>query len=272
MQPESQVAGGDSGPAAGRHRRPLAHPGGLVERLQRGGGLDGLGGGVVEVEERQIERAGHVAAAQPRPRLGLGGGEAAAAARIQHLLATAVEIGAQLVDVAHQRAPRARRERPRPRARPAGLQGPPFGDPFCGAAVEHRDIVVAEDAEAPPHPGGATHPGGVVGDDAGAVAEAEGADAFGEDLGRGQHVGKRRGVVGDAIDVEEHRPRNVPALELRARVAPELRHVPGAIDHAHVRRLEMLGEPRRGNQGVGIGVGHGDIPLSPRFRRRQGSG
>jgi hypothetical protein len=68
-------------------------------------------------------------------------------------------------------------------------------------------------------------------------------DAPGEVRGARQHVRQGRRVVGDRVDVEEHRARDVRLSELGPRVALELRHVPGAIEHPDVALVEMLGEP-----------------------------
>jgi hypothetical protein len=52
-------------------------------------------------------------------------------------------------------------------------------------------------------------------------------------------------VVGVRVDVEEHRAGNVGGGELGARVALELRHVPGAVDDPHVATREISREPLR---------------------------
>src|SRR5439155_26877092 len=56
----------------------------------------------VEPLVRQVEAVRDVAGAQPRARLGLGADETAVRARVEHLLAAAREIGAHLLEIAHE--------------------------------------------------------------------------------------------------------------------------------------------------------------------------
>ena len=51
------------------------------------------------------------------------------------------------------------------------------------------------------------------------------------------------GAVGDPVDVEEDRARNVRLLELATGIALELRHVPRAVHDPHPRIREVGGQP-----------------------------
>ena len=91
----------------------------------------------------------------------------------------------------------------------AVLQRPPFRLPFLQAAVQHRHVVVAHDAEHPPRARRRVQALAVVDDDAHAVADAHLLHAAGELGRRGQHVRQRVLLVRDLVDVEEQRARNV---------------------------------------------------------------
>ena len=86
-----------STPAAAKRRAQL------VLRQQGAVGAD-------QLEMGQAQAARDVAAAQPLARLRLGAGEAAARAGVDHLLAPAQQIGAHLLQLAHQKMVLARGE------------------------------------------------------------------------------------------------------------------------------------------------------------------
>ena len=136
---------------------------------------------------------------------------------------------------------RFRRRRPR-------LGRPPLGAPPREPAVEDGDRVVAEGAEGPPHARGAHDPARVVHDHAVTVADAKPAHVPRERRGAGEHVRERGAGVGDHVDVEEDRARDVRLGELGPRVAAELRHVPRAVDHADVPPTQVGGEPLGGDE------------------------
>jgi hypothetical protein len=94
-----------------------------------------------------------------------------------------------------------------------------FGLPLRQAAVEHRHLVMAEDAEHPPGARRRIEPVAVVDDHVLAVADAHLAHARGEFLRRRQHVGQGIVGVGDLVDVEEERARDVLGEVFRAGVA-----------------------------------------------------
>ena len=54
------------------------------------------------------------------------------------------------------------------------------------------------------------------------------------------------GVIGNAVDVEEHRAGNMPGFEFLRRFALFVRHVPGGIHHPHL--VQMRGQPFGGDQ------------------------
>src|SRR4029453_7041206 len=97
-----------------------------------------------------------------------------------------------------------------------------------------EDLVVSEHTKGPPDTRGARHAPRVVDDYAVTAADPQSSDARGEVRGARQHVRQGRPVVGDRVDVEEHRAQDVRLSELGPRVTLELRHVPGAIEHPAV--------------------------------------
>jgi hypothetical protein len=103
-----------------------------------------------EIEMGQIETLRNMAAPQARARLGLSAGEAPGRPRVDHLLAPGDQIGADLLEVAHQKIVLASREMGLARDHRAVVHRPPLGQPFCQPAVEHRDVRMAEQAQHPP--------------------------------------------------------------------------------------------------------------------------
>ena len=93
---------------------------------------------------------------------------------------------------------------------------------------------MAHDAEHPPGAGGGEKAVLVVADDAVTIAEAEAADARGELLRRGQHVGQVDGGVGDVVDIEEPGAGDVVGVIGLAAGTRGVRHEPGAVQHPYV--------------------------------------
>jgi hypothetical protein len=135
------------------------------------------------------------------------------------------------------------------------LRRPSLGEPFGQTAVEHRDVVVPHGAEHPPHPAGAEQAGGVVGHNPVGAGNAEPADGVGEDRGRRQHVRQIARLLGDGVDIEEHRAGDVAFEKLGPPVAAGGRHVPRRVDHADARRVQVRGQPVGRDQRLRILVG-----------------
>ena len=94
---------------------------------------------------------------------------------------------------------------------------------------------MAEGPEGPPDTRGADHSPRVVDHHQVGVRNAERAHLAGK-LGRArQHVRKRARAVGNAVDVEERRARDMRLLELAPGIALELGHVPRPVQDAHSR-------------------------------------
>jgi len=140
------------------------------------------------------------------------------------------------------------------RCRTAALQRAVLGLPFWQSAIEHGHIIVAEMAEHPPGPGRAEQTHAVIDDDAHAVAEAEPAHPRGKLLRARQHMGQGVARIGDLVDVEIDRARNVRLGVFGLCVALHRRKVPGPIDHMNVGRGKVLGKPLGAYQRVRIGV------------------
>jgi hypothetical protein len=126
--------------------------------------------------------------------------------------------------------------------------------PLRQAAVEDRDLVGPEGAQGPPHAGGGEQAGRIVDHEAHAVAQAERRHLVGEFLRVGQHMRQPGRDVGDDVDVEENRARNVALAELVGPDAPGQRQVPRAIDDGDPRIAKMGGQPIRADE---ILMGHG---------------
>src|SRR5262249_52241380 len=107
-----------------------------------------------------------------------------------------------------------------------------------------------------------------VDDDLVAIAQSQLAHARGKLLGRGQHVRQRTRGVGDLVDIEEHRARNVLIGEFRLRVALLCRQIERAVDDADVGRIDPFGQPLGADQGVGSCVFHGASYGSAMMKRR----
>jgi hypothetical protein len=90
----------------------------------------------------------------------------------------------------------------------------------------------------------------VIDDDAVVAADAERHHRPSELRRRGQHVRRRVGMVGQRVDIEEDRARNVRGAIFVSAAASRGRHVPARIDDAQVRIAEVVGKPIRGNQAV----------------------
>jgi hypothetical protein len=91
-----------------------------------------------------------MAAAQSRPGFRRGAVEPAGGARIDDLLPAGREVVDEGASVADHCRVEPRREMALWRARHRHVERPPLGLPFGQAAVEDRDIVVAEEAQHPP--------------------------------------------------------------------------------------------------------------------------
>ena len=106
----------------------------------------------------------------------------------------------------------ARRDRRR-----GGFERPALGLPPRQPAVEQRDVVVAEQPQQPPGAPGRGQADRVVDDDPVVVADAALRHLRGEALGRRDHVRQAGAGLGDVVDVEEHRARNVAGIVILPR-------------------------------------------------------
>ena len=212
----------------------------------------------------QVAAAGDVAAAQSRPRLRLPTEEAPTRARVEHLLPAAGEVRADGREVADQLRAEARSEPSRRRRDHAGFNGTALGAPLRQPPVQHGHRLVAEDAERPPDACCAHRGTRVVDHHPVPVADAECAHGPAELFGARQHVGQRRPLVGDLVDVEEERTGDVGFGPLLAGIALEAGQVPGAVHDAKVGLAEMGREPVRGDERAD----HGPILLRAGHARR----
>ena len=136
-----------------------------------------------------------------------------------------------------------------------------FAQPLRQAAVENRDLLGAESAQRPPHPRGGEQAGGIVDDEAHAVAQAQRRHLVGELHLVGQHVRQAGRRVGDRVDVEEHRAGDVAEAKLLRAHASGRRQVPGPVDDSDLRLAEMGGQPIASDE---ILAGHEQRFLQPK--------
>jgi len=207
-----------------------------------------------------VERAGDVAAAQARARLGRGAAEPLRRAGVHDLLAAQLHHRRDLRHVAHQACVAVRGEVAVARDGRDVLQRAALGAPFRQAAVEHGHVGMAEHPEHPPHPRGGEQPRAVIDHHAMPVADPHPPHPADEFLDRRQHVRQRRLGVGDLVDVEELRAGDVRPGIFRLRVAACVGHVPRGVEHPHVGRAQMIGQPAGGDQKLRVFAVHGVSP------------
>src|SRR5262249_31344007 len=97
---------------------------------------------------------------------------------------------------------------------------------------------------------------------------AEFAHPAGELLWARQHVGQRGVGVGDLVDVEENRARNMLDFIFGARIPALIGQEVGCIGHPEIGIVQMLGKPVRCNKTLRMGIACHYRFLSARFTRR----
>jgi hypothetical protein len=123
-----------------------------------------------------------------------------------------------------------------------------LGLPGGQAAIEDIDIARAEDTERPPDARRRIQPAAVIDDDGVFLRNTEIAGSRAELVRPRQHVGQLGRMIGDRIDVEEHRAGNMSGNVLRPGVAVLRRQVVGPVDDGDVRLAERAGKPFGGLQ------------------------
>ena len=132
--------------------------------------------------------------------------------------------------------------------RRAVRQGTPFGLPFRQAAIQHGHILMAHHLEHPPGARRREQARHIIGDHPLAIADPQLPHARGEFLRARQHVGKRARGIGEIVDIENLRPRNMAFQELGPGIALHGGQVPGGIDDGDVGRIQMGFEPFGGDE------------------------
>ncbi len=196
-----------------------------------------------ETRERQIARAGHVAGAQPDPRFGRGAREALGGAHVDDLRGFGLQRLFDVHGVGDQAMIESGGEMGFCALRQALLQPAALPDPLRQAAFEDRDVGDAEHLQRPPQARRGEEAETVVDHRAHAVAKAKFAQGVGEGERRRQHMRQIGGFVGDAVDVEKHRARDVALDIFRVGVAPRRRHMPGGVENDEIGLVEPVGEP-----------------------------
>jgi hypothetical protein len=169
--------------------------------------------------------------------------EAGGGARVDDLRGLAADQPLHVRHVAHQLGVEPGRKMAlATAARLAVPQRTSLGLPFLEAAVQHADVLMAHGAEHPPHARGRVEAFAVVGHDLHAVADAHLLHAAGEQLRGGEHVRQGRGLVGDIVDVEEERARDVLGEVF--------------VEDDEIRRVQMRCQPLRLDQPPACVVSH----------------
>ena len=213
-----------------------------------------------DLGERHVERARHVAGAQARARLRLAAGKAPGRARVDHLRAAVVERDLHVGDHGHRAGVHRRLEwcaaarltAPASSGRPSAFQAgmPPsrmndiawrrrYGRSTTPAApnrarCRHRPRWCRSRRCRARRPPRRTDP-------APAACAAD------------------RSSVGDGVDVEEHRARNMRGEIFRLGVALLRRQIIGGVDDDDVRLAELAGEPFGGFEPAAGGAALGSL-------------
>ena len=127
-------------------------------------------------------------------------------------------------------------------------------------SVEHGNGIVPVCAQRPPHACGDRHVMVVVGHDERVVTDACRAHRCCEALGRGEHARRPIRVRELCVPSQVHGTGDVPRSVLVV-TAPlvERSQVPAAVDDPHAVVVEVIGEPRGGDEGTptqSFGGGH----------------
>ncbi len=120
---------------------------------------------------------------------------------------------------------------------------PTFLAPLRQTTVENGNILVAHRPQHPPGARTRVNAHTVIDDEQISVAKPKFAHAAGELRTWRQHVGQGARFVGEIVDVEEYRARNMRGKIFRFRVAFCLGEIPGRVGDADVRRVDVLGQP-----------------------------
>ena len=127
--------------------------------------------------------------------------------------------------------------------RGTGLDRPPFAAPFLPAAVEHRCIVEAKNAQHPPDPRRPPRIGGAVEHDPRDLADVKTPHRGGKCLGGGQHEAQAMVFVREiALQIDELRAGDMAFFEI------------GPPGHNLIGNLRVRNEMRRTVENSQIGV------------------
>ena len=130
-----------------------------------------------------------------------------------------------------------------------------LGAPLLQAAIQDPHVPMPERQEHPPHPGGCDPAAGIVDHDRIVVGDAERADVAAELFGVREHMRQRIGMIGDRVDVEPHRARDVRVEIVVLRQRQDARHLELRVDDLDAGIAEMGGEPFGGDKRI-VGGGH----------------
>ena len=203
-----------------------------------------------------------MAAAQAGPRLGRLAAEAAGRAGVEDLVIAQLRGRGDLGHVLDQRRLALDGHVPVLDHRRQILDLAPLGPPFRHPAVQHRDIGLAHQPEQPPDPRRREQAGAVIDHHLMAVADAHRAQPADELLDRRRHVRQVRALVGDLVDVEEPRARDMAGIVFGPGVAPHLGQVPRGVKNPQIGVFQMGGKPVGRDQRLRIILRHRHPPVS----------
>ncbi len=130
------------------------------------------------------------------------------------------------------------------------MGGAALAQPFLQAAVEHPDIAMAERQEHPPRPRRGDPAAGIIGDDGVGIGNAEGCNIARELIGARKHMRSRIPVIGDGVDVEEHRARQMHGPVIVHGQRQHAGQFGGRINDPDPGIIDMGGEPIGGDKRI----------------------
>src|SRR4029077_15565967 len=189
------------------------------------------------------ERARHMSGTKSGARLGLTSGEAACGARIDDLRALIIERHLHVAEHGHGARVHLGVERIFRTFDRTGLGWSAFRFPGGQAAIEDIDLARTEYPERPPDARSRVETAAIVDDDRIFLRNSEIAGGRAELVGSRQHVGQLGRMIGDRVDVEEHRARNMRGNIFGPGIAVLRWKVVGPVDDDDIRLAELAGKP-----------------------------
>src|ERR1700730_14118866 len=240
-QRKQKNRGGHARAAGGDHRAFNIHP------SLRHEGLDFVVrfnlAGLDHLAPRQVETAGNMARAQSGTRLGFHASESRGRSGIEDLGRTGFACPLHRFGTGNGGAVEIHGVGPRHAPHKSLFDRAPLGAPSWQTAGKDFYVRRAEDSQGPTHAGSSLQVGGVVDDEAHAIAKAELFHCLGKAGRVGQHVRQIRRMIRDRIDVEEDGAGDMPFEIFRLGVAFFSGQEKRAVDDRDIGRTQMFRKP-----------------------------